>query len=207
MVPFALDSHGRPILQLAGIAQHTRNLKADPRASLLVQEPGLADDPQKGWRVTVLGRLALIPESEADEALARFVERVPAAIDYAKQHDFLLYRLEIERVRYIGGFGRIYWVDGPSAVREPHGAGLEGAAAHAIEHMNQDHRGSMQDMCEGVYGFRPKDAQMTALDRAGFLVRTSEPARLLHFSFGREIDAAAIRPEVIGVLRRAQAPK
>ncbi len=205
VVPFALDAQGRPLLQLAGIAQHTRNVKADTRASLLVQEPGLEGDPQRGWRITLLGRIAPVEAAEQEEALARFAERVPAAIDYLKQHDFGLYRLTTERVRYIGGFGKIYWVNGDDTLRDGGGAGVKEAAGHAVEHMNSDHRQSMIEMCEGLYGFKPEAAQMTALDRAGFLVRTTGPERLLHFSFGKEIDGAGIRTEVISVLKRAKA--
>ncbi len=204
IVPYALDGRGRPIVQIAGIAAHTKNLKADARASLFVHE-AKDGDPQAGWRITVMGTMAPVPADEYAEAMARFVERVPAALDYEKTHDFSLWRLEIEHVRYIKGFGRICWIDGKDVVRDPNGAGVGDAAAHAIEHMNNDHAHSMIDMCEGHYGFRPATAVMTALDRTGFLVKTTEPERLVHFSYGKEIDADAIRVAVVDVVKRARA--
>ncbi len=205
VVPFALDEHGHPLLQMADIAQHTRNVKADARVSLLVQQPNLQDDPQRGWRITLLGKLAQVMPSEEEDVLARFSEHVPAAHDYAKQHDFRLYRLRLQRVRYIGGFGRICWVDAGALVREPHGAGLTEAAPAAMAHMNADHAASMVEMCEGRYGFKPARAEMVKIDRTGFMVRAHGPDRLVHFSFGKEIDADSLRVEIIGVLKRARA--
>jgi putative heme iron utilization protein len=204
VVPFALDARGQPLLQLADIAQHTRNAKADTRATLLVQEVTTHGDPQSGWRIGLLGSLAPVEASEADEALARFAERVPAAYGYSKMHDFALYRLHLQRVRYIGGFGKITWIDAAPVMRDPLGAGLLSAAPGAIAHMNADHAQSMIEMCEGLRGFKPERAQLVSLDRAGFLVRTSKPDRLVHFSFGHEIDAAGLRGEMVAMVARAR---
>src|SRR5689334_9750471 len=57
VTPFALDERGHLLFQIAEIAVHTRNVKADARASLLVQQPGVEGDPQSGWRLTVLGKV------------------------------------------------------------------------------------------------------------------------------------------------------
>lgn len=209
IVPFALDGRGRPIVQIASIAAHTKNVVSDPRVSLFVHEPSKrnerADDPQAGWRITLVGSMHRVHADEQAEAMARLSERVPRALAYEKTHDFQLWRVEIEHVRYIGGFGRICWVDGKDVVREPLGGGLADAAPGAIAHMNSDHGRSMVDMCTGLYGFTPDSAEMTALDRAGFFVSTRGPERLVHFSFGKEIDAGDLRAAVVDVVKRARA--
>ncbi|MGQ0507947.1 MAG: HugZ family pyridoxamine 5'-phosphate oxidase [Myxococcaceae bacterium] len=204
VVPYALDAQGTPLLQLADIAQHTHNSRADPRASLMIQQPNAEGDPQSAWRVTVLGKIAPVSDAALDEALARYVERVPKAREYEQTHSFTLYRLSVERVRYIGGFGKIFWLDGKDALRDPQGAGLAEAAPGAVEHMNKDHAASMVEMCQGVYDFKPEHAELISIDRAGMLVKTRAPDRLCHFSFGKEIDAEGIRPAVIGVMKRAR---
>src|SRR3954467_15896902 len=58
IVPFALDPRGRPLIQIASIAAHTKNVQADPRASLFVHEG--TDDPQAGWRVTLVGKMTRV---------------------------------------------------------------------------------------------------------------------------------------------------
>lgn len=106
--PFALTDAGEPLLLLSELAEHTRNLRSDPRASLLVQDSS-ADDPPAGARVTLLGRLQL--QDEEDER-RRYVERHPRAADLLQLADFHVWRLEVTEARYIGGFGDARWLEG-----------------------------------------------------------------------------------------------
>ena len=62
VVPYCLDANGWPLILISRIAQHTKNLQADPRCSLLVAERGAED-------VQATGRLTLL--AEAAEAIAR----------------------------------------------------------------------------------------------------------------------------------------
>ena len=222
IVPFSIDSHGRPYLMIAEIAAHTANLRRDPRAALMVSDPGASGDPQASWRITLIGSMKRIlvegidsrfektavkvSQDEYDDLHRRYVERVPQADGYIKQHDFSYWRMEeVVSVRYIAGFGRICWVEGHEILREPLGGGLEQAAQSAIDHMNEDHHDNMIEMCTGLYGFTPQSAHMFGLDAAGFHIATQEPERSLFFSFEREIDAKSLRAAVVDVLKRARA--
>jgi hypothetical protein len=71
-MPYALDPRGAPLLLISGMAMHTQNLEADPRASLLVTQPGWTEDPLAGGRVTLMGRAARVPESERPAARAAY---------------------------------------------------------------------------------------------------------------------------------------
>jgi hypothetical protein len=106
VTPYALTERGEPILLLSDLAEHTRNIKADSRASLFVQAEG--DDPQASARVTLLGRV----QTTADEALRKpYLERHPEAESYFAMADFGLYVLRPERARFVGGFGDMGWLD------------------------------------------------------------------------------------------------
>ncbi len=205
VVPFALTPEGEPFILAASIAQHTRTMRRDPRASLLVQEPQPASggDPQAGWRVTLLGRMREIAAGEG--LAARYAERVPDASAYLATHDFAFWKMDVVRVRSIAGFGEICWVEAGAIRRDPHGEGLGAAAPGIIEHMNADHEGALLAMCAGFRAVRPAKARMVEVDRAGFLVRTEAPEGLLHFSFGREIRAADAREVFVALARRARA--
>ena len=207
VVPFALTPEGLPILFIARIAAHTHNLQADPRASLFVRQPGLHGDPQTGWRITLIGDWAPVKRDDPrhPHLHARYTQRVPAAEGYQQTHDFTYWAMtEIKRVRYIGGFGDIHWLEGSAMIRDPQGAGIGSAAQGAIDHMNADHAHNMVEMCQGLYQFTPAQAQMRHLDRDGFLVETQGPDRLLYFPFEEEIDAAGLRHAVVAVLQRAR---
>src|SRR6266576_2745092 len=68
MMPYAPDDRDRPLVLISGLAMHTQNLDADPRASLLVMQAG-HEDPLAMARVTLMGRAQRLPT--ADRAAAR----------------------------------------------------------------------------------------------------------------------------------------
>jgi len=110
LVPFAQAARGEPLLLLSGLAQHTRNLKADPRASLLVLAPG-ADDPMQAARASFIGRAVEIGGADAEDGRARFLQRHPRAAAWFAL-DFALWRIDVSEVRFVGGFGQAAWVSG-----------------------------------------------------------------------------------------------
>jgi heme oxygenase (biliverdin-IX-beta and delta-forming) len=108
LVALAADDAGRPLLLLSTLAEHTKNLAADPRASVLVSHDTRSlEEP----RVTLVGRCVLVPPAEAEAVRARYLEAQPAASQYVGFADLGFYRLEPEDVRVVVGFGRMSWVD------------------------------------------------------------------------------------------------
>jgi heme oxygenase (biliverdin-IX-beta and delta-forming) len=98
----ATDDDGAPLLLLSDLAHHTRNLRADPRGSLLLAQGGKGD-PLTHPRLTIVGRVA--PTADA-RAKARFLRRHPKAALYAGFADFSFWRLEPEAAHLNGGFAR-----------------------------------------------------------------------------------------------------
>jgi heme iron utilization protein len=110
MVAYALDDGPRSLLLfLSGLAQHTRDLLAHPRASLAVSEPDTHEgDPQRLQRVTIAGDATPI-DRRAPEFFAAgeaYVARFPDALPRFELEDFLLFRFTPTTVRYVGGFAR-----------------------------------------------------------------------------------------------------
>src|SRR5438093_838966 len=64
VAPYALSAGGEPLLLLSDLAEHTRNVRADPRASLFVQDSACLADPQAGCRVTILGQVKSVADAE-----------------------------------------------------------------------------------------------------------------------------------------------
>lgn len=108
-VTYALDG-ASPVFLLSALAEHTRNLSVDSRASLLVVEPGEADLLARG-RVTLLGRCTALDGAEAREhARSVYLATHPGAARVAAFKDFSFYSLNVEAARFIGGFGRMSWL-------------------------------------------------------------------------------------------------
>jgi putative heme iron utilization protein len=112
LVPYALDARGEPLLLLSAIAQHTRNLEADPRACLLVFDgDAAARDPRTAARLAVYGTVSKVgPEREPD-ARARYLARHPAARGLLGL-DFALFGLSVEEAQWVGGFAAAAWIAG-----------------------------------------------------------------------------------------------
>lgn len=218
LTPFALDGRGRPLLLIADISAHSKDLVRDPRASLFVRDPHAEGDPQASWRVTLLGRLerlalaeddcpgaTTIEAEEHEELLARYAERVPAARRYLDFHPFHLWRMsEVLKGRSIAGFGRIHWIDGADClVPEVDGAFAQ-AAEGAIAHMNADHAANLVEIVKGLHEYETESAHMIALDRRGYHVHAGEHS--WHVSFGRALQTPdEIRGAVVETLKHARA--
>lgn len=106
-VPLVVDEAQRPLLLISALAEHTKNLLADPRASLAVVEAGPAN-VQDAARATLVGRIE--PFQPTPELVQRYLRYQPEAEQYL-QLDFMFFRLQVERLRYIGGIGRMGWLD------------------------------------------------------------------------------------------------
>lgn len=118
LAPFALSALGEPLLLLSGLAQHTRNLEADPRASLFVHDPAIAEeDPRTLPRLAIFGRVRRVAAAEEPDARARYLARHPEA-EVLLRLDFSLHVLAIEEAQLVAGFGAAGWLPG-DALRAP----------------------------------------------------------------------------------------
>ncbi len=206
IMPYGFLPDGAPVIYVAGIAEHTANLKANPRASLFVHpDIPAGDDAQVHARLTLMVEARPIAKDDADDAWARYVCRLPEAQGYVKAHDFELWRLAPIRARYIGGFGRIYWLERTAFVVNPAHDALAPEAAGIIEHMNDDHRDAMALLCEVHFKDTPERVEMVGVDQFGFDVVTERHRRRFEFSVPAE--PASVRQLMVELVHAARAGK
>jgi hypothetical protein len=159
------------------MAEHTQNAMRDPRASLLVTEP-VPDgaDPLASGRATLLGLLSPVADHDRLTARDRYLEANPTAAYYIDFGDFVFYRLDVRRIRYVGGYGRMSWVDA-AAYAEAEPDPLAAAAAGIIEHMNADHAEAQVLFCRHLAECPDTTgAVMSGVDRYGFEMIAVSPA-------------------------------
>ncbi|MEL6344296.1 MAG: DUF2470 domain-containing protein [Myxococcota bacterium] len=203
LVLFALHE-GAPVFLISTLAEHTQNLQSDPRCSLLIAEGG--DNPLAMGRVTLVGQAERLPDPIA--ARETFLSRHPSASFYADFGDFSFWQMSVASARYIGGFGRMSWVEGEqwiAASPDPIAPGAEGI----ISHMNEDHVDAMQLM---VAAFSEAgmvdDVTMTGVDRYGFEMSavTADGPRPIRVAFDEPVSTSmSVRKAMVALVKRARA--
>jgi heme oxygenase (biliverdin-IX-beta and delta-forming) len=201
LAPFALTLEGRPLLYVSKLAEHTRNLAANPRCCLTVVEATLGD-PQAVGRASLLGEAHALPDAERSAAADRYFALFPESRAYEQMGDFGFWRIEPVRVRWIGGFGEIRWIERDEwLVPTPEWSSGE---SYIVGHMNEDHIDAMEAMVYARFGEAPEDVVMLACDAEGFHLRSNGVVRWIPFAkpCATQTD---VRMEMVRLTREARA--
>ena len=199
LVMVAADAAGRPLLLLSDLADHSRNIAADDRVSLLFDGTAGLDRPLAGARLSLQGRAAVVDDPAAR---ARYLARHPDAALYAGFADFRLYRIQPERAHLVAGFGRIRWLAADRLAAPVDPAAVAAAETGIVAHMNDDHGDAIQ-LSARAAGSREVGWRMTGADVEGCDLRLG--AAVLRIDFARPCaDAGAIRAELVRMVRAAR---
>jgi heme oxygenase (biliverdin-IX-beta and delta-forming) len=178
-VTVAFDN-GDPVFLISGLAEHTKNLEQDHRASLLVAESG-SEDP--------------------------LLTAHPNAAYYADFRDFAFWKLRVNAIRYIGGYGRMSWIsqaEWQAAEPDP----LASTAAGTMAHMNDDHAEAMVLYCKAFSKATDiTSATMTGVDRYGFdmSAMTPEGPRPVRVAFDSPVRTPEeVRAVLIAMVKEAR---
>ncbi len=170
LVMTACDPAGSPLMMLSDLAEHTKNLKAHPEASLLFDATAGLDNALTGTRVALQGSIR--PEPSGDALTARYLARHPDAEIYAEFADFNLYRMEVERVHVVAGFGQIHWLAAEHFLAKASlAAELTEAEPDIIAHMNDDHAEAVRLYATMITGCTDGAWQMAGIDCDGIDLR------------------------------------
>lgn len=174
----AADLDASPILLMSDLSRASRNLKTDPRVSLLAVSPESGRDPLDSPRLSLIGPV----EATGDPRMRRrFLARHPQSAMYADFGDFHFYRVTVERAHYIGGFGRIKWLEGSDVLVAHVAQALAADEETLVEHFNRDHRTEI-DMCVNrLAGCGGAGWQVGGLDPDGIDLRRGDQSARLDF--------------------------
>src|SRR5471032_95397 len=136
LVNVATATDGAPLLLISQLALHTKNILADARVSLMLDERK-EGDPLQGARVMLLGVAA---KTESADARRRYLAYQPEAEMFAGFGDFAFYQINLKGAHLVAGFGRIVDLRPVDLLTDLAGAeALVAAESEVIEHMNADH--------------------------------------------------------------------
>jgi putative heme iron utilization protein len=188
------------------MAMHTQNLSADPRASLLVTQDDAGGDPLGASRVTLVGNVAPVPETEAGAAREIYLARHANSRYWVDFEDFSFYRMDVVDIYYVGGFGVMGWVSAAEYLASPSDP-LADSMTEIIRHMNADHKDTLVLLARKFAGIESKEATMTAVDRLGFHLRlkTADGMRGARIAFLREVsNSQEVRTVLVQMVQQAR---
>ena len=178
LVNVATVASGAPLLLLSTLALHTKNMLADTRVSLMLDERK-DGDPLEGARVMLMGTAAATDDPAARTA---YLRRHPEAEMFANFGDFAFYRMEIKRAHLVAGFGRIVDLTASDILTDMSDAApLLEAEAEAIAHMNADHADACRLYATKLLGGAEGDWACVGIDPEGIELQNGRVALRLPF--------------------------
>ena len=185
-ITYVSDKNRTLLMYTSDIAQHTKNLKTNSKACVTLFKLDTEYDKQNSSRLTLMGDLKDVPVDDLDECQERFIKFLPESKKYSSMHDFKFYKLEISRIRWIGGFGDIAWLNPKNWQDDlPKWAKNE---KMMIDHMNDDHANVLQSALHAQHGIKDKNVSMIALTIDGYYVNSKENLYFISF------DAPVFKP-------------
>lgn len=178
LVNVATGPDGAPLLLLSTLALHTKNLVADGRVSLMLDERK-EGDPLEGARVMLMGTCAKTDDSSAASS---YLRRHPEAGQFASFKDFAFYRIEISKAHLVAGFGRIVDLKPADVLTNlADASALVEVEADAIAHMNADHAEACRLYATKLLGARDGDWRCAGIDPEGIELQSGQTALRLFF--------------------------
>jgi len=178
LVNVASAADGAPLLLISRLAVHTKNILADPRVSLMLDERK-EGDPLEGARVMLMGRAAVTQDAEARR---RYLARQPEAEMFAGFGDFSFYKVELAGAHLVAGFGRIVDLKPADLLTDLSDADtMVAAEPEVIEHMNRDHADAVKLYATRLLGAGDGDWRVVGCDPEGLELQQGRTALRLPF--------------------------
>ena len=161
------------------LAQHTKNLFKDSKACITLSREKKDDDKQNSQRLTLMGDLEPVNESDKEYIKNRFHTFLPESKKYSIMHDFDFYKLSLHKIRWIGGFGEIAWLKNKNW--KPLSPKWLSTEMQMIEHMNEDHQNVIYSSLKAQHGKVDKKAKMIALCVDGYFIESGSEIFYINF--------------------------
>jgi putative heme iron utilization protein len=192
LVNVATAADGAPLLLISRLAVHTKNILADARVSLMVDERK-EGDPLQGARVMLMGTAAATDDPQVRR---RYLARQPEAEMFAGFADFAFYRMGLKAAHLVAGFGRIVDLEPRDILTETGDAAeLVEAEPAILAHMNDDHADACRLYATKLLGGPDGDWRCVGCDPEGLELQLGRTA--LRLPFGQRVRSTGVLRQVL----------
>ncbi len=204
LVNVATASDGAPIILISRLAVHTRNVLADSRVSLMLDEraPG---DPLEGSRIMLSGKAEQASDDNREMLRRRYLNAHPSAADYADFADFSFFVIRPSGTHLVAGFGRIVDLKPEQFLTDISDADeLILAEQGAVDHMNEDHREALALYATTLLGAEAAEWRCSGCDPEGLDLMAD--GRTLRLEFPERVTTpGALRKMLVRLADEARA--
>ncbi|MEM9055682.1 MAG: DUF2470 domain-containing protein [Pseudomonadota bacterium] len=202
-IGLATDIDGTPVFPMSDLSGRTGFLETDNRASLLIGDIGKGD-PLAHKRITLYGRVIRAADEDHDRIRARYLARHPKAKLYIDFKDFSLWRLEVERASFNGGFGRAFAMERSDIIPPIDNLSEWGPPEKgAREHMNDDHADAVSLYATGMASGPEGNWQLTGIDSEGIDLALGDDHRRVWFETGL-VAPGDIKTQLVTMLKQVR---
>jgi len=159
-------------LYLSDLADHTKNLKTNYKSCITILKKNVKGDIQNSARLTLVGDLEMVPEKIQKRCQTRFQKIFPESKAYAAMHDFNFYQISVTQSRWIGGFGKISWLDPKNWLNMD--VEWFDDEISIINHMNDDHSNTISSALNAQHGVKDSEAAMVGLSIDGYYLKSRD---------------------------------
>jgi putative heme iron utilization protein len=192
LVNVATAADGSPLLLISGLALHTKNILADARVSLMLDERK-DGDPLEGARVTLMGTAS---RTDDPAARRRYLARHPSAEMFAGFADFAFYQISLSGAHLVAGFGRIVDLPPAGLLTDLSGAeALVEAEPEIVAHMNDDHAETCRLYATKLLGAADGSWRCVGSDPEGLELQMQRTA--LRLTFPQRITSPGVLRQVL----------
>jgi len=185
LVNVASYADGSPILLISRLALHTKNILADSRVSLMLDERA-EGDPLEGSRIMLAGRAEEAGADDLPVLRRRYLNAHPSSDAFVNFNDFSFFGIRPSGAHLVAGFGRIVDLSPAQLLTDISDAGaLLEAEQGAIDHMNADHRDATNLYATRLLGAEVADWRCTGCDPDGLDLQAG--AKILRLDFPERV--------------------
>lgn len=175
---YITDKDRSIIIYASNLAEHTTNIKSNSKSCMTIFSIDPKVNKQDNPRVSLIGDFKLI-ETDKEKLKSKFKKLIPDSEIYLDLPDFNFYKMSIESVRWIGGFGKIGWLESEEW-KENTPEWIQ-AEDEIISHMNKDHSKSITSTLSAQHNVIDKDAKIVYLNIDGCYVESQNKIYFLNF--------------------------
>lgn len=112
MVAFSINENFSELyILISQLAKHSKNIALNNNISLMICQPETeAENPQTLARISITGTAHLINKNTEEYISAKnnYLAKNSSAVMYFSLGDFQLYKMDIDKGRYVAGFARTF---------------------------------------------------------------------------------------------------